>query len=161
MIEETAKVSAVQDGFAWVETQRKSVCNTCTVNKGCGTAVIGKVLGHKRSSVKVINRINAKPGDEIIVGIEEQALVRGSLAIYTVPLLAMVVGAMSGAALTTTIGIEYSEGLRILFSFLGLGFGFAWVKKFSQNIANNQQYQAVALRLNETQVTFYCPKEHA
>ncbi len=158
MIEETATVSSVENGFAWVETQRKSVCGSCAVNKGCGSAVIGKVLGNKRSRVKVLNGINAKLGDSIVIGIEEQALVKGSFALYLVPLLAMLMGAVSGAAFTTIINIEYSEGLRILFSFLGLGCGFVWVKTFSKKISNSRQYQPVALRFNETAVTFYCPK---
>jgi len=40
MIEETASVVALEDDFAWVETQRKSTCGACAVNKGCGAATL-------------------------------------------------------------------------------------------------------------------------
>jgi sigma-E factor negative regulatory protein RseC len=40
MIEETARDVALEDDFAWVETQRKSTCGACVVNKGCGAATL-------------------------------------------------------------------------------------------------------------------------
>ena len=49
------------------------------------------MLGNKRSRVRVLNPKAASVvvGDEVIIGINEQALVRGSLVVYTLPLLAM------------------------------------------------------------------------
>ena len=96
MIEETAKIVELEGEFAWVETQRKSACGACAVNKGCGTATIAKVLGKKRTRVRAINRLNAKLGDEVVIGIQEQALVRGSIAVYAVPLVFLLLGGMLG-----------------------------------------------------------------
>ncbi|WP_455199475.1 SoxR reducing system RseC family protein, partial [Kaarinaea lacus] len=70
MIEERAEVVSIEDGDIWVETQRRSACGQCAVNKGCGTAVLGKVIGNKRTRVRVLNPTDTRVsiGDEIVVG---------------------------------------------------------------------------------------------
>ena len=49
MIAENAQVVGFEGNDIWVETQRKTACGQCAANKGCGTAVLSKVLGNKRS----------------------------------------------------------------------------------------------------------------
>jgi sigma-E factor negative regulatory protein RseC len=143
MIEETAKIVELEGEFAWVETQRKSACGACAVNKGCGTATIAKVLGKKRTRVRAINRLNAKLGDQVVIGIPEQALVRGSIAVYAVPLVFLLLGGMFGEWLGQ--GSD-SEGLTILFGLLGLGAGFLWLIYFSKKISSSSSYQPEILR---------------
>ena len=45
MIEENGRVVDVEDGYAWIETERRSTCGSCSANKGCGTATLAKVMG--------------------------------------------------------------------------------------------------------------------
>jgi len=122
VIEEHALVVALNAEGVWVETQRRSVCGSCAVNKGCGTATLAKVLGNKRSQVRALNpkSTSVTVGDEVIIGINEQALVRGSLAVYIVPLLALFVFGVLGQMLGTQLLIESHEGMTIVFSLIGL-----------------------------------------
>lgn len=143
MIEETAKIVELEGEFAWVETQRESACGACAVNKGCGTATIAKVLGKKRTRVRAINRLNAKLGDEVVIGIQEQALVRGSIAVYAVPLVFLLLGGMLGEWLGQ--GSD-SEWRAILFGLLGLGAGFLWLVRFSRKVRTSPSYQPEILR---------------
>ncbi|MCK4587448.1 MAG: SoxR reducing system RseC family protein [Gammaproteobacteria bacterium] len=147
MIEEFAQVVAFEGDDIWVETQRKSACGQCSANKGCGTAVLSKVLGNKRSTVRVLNPNATKVsiGDEIVVGIEEQALVRGSLAIYLAPLLALFVFGLLGGVLAEQFNLVKPDTLVIVFSLFGLGLGFMWVKRFSGVISRDPRYQPVLL----------------
>ena len=147
MIEEHAQVVAFEGDDIWVETQRKSVCGQCSANKGCGTATLAKVLGNKRSRVRVLNPQEKKVsiGDEIVVGIEEQALVHGSLAIYMAPLLSLFLFGLLGDVLATQMNILQPDILVIVFSLSGLGLGFAWVKRFSGVVSNDSRYQPVLL----------------
>jgi sigma-E factor negative regulatory protein RseC len=147
MIEEHAKVVAFEGDDVWVETQRQSACSQCSANKGCGTATLAKVLGNKRSRVRVLNPSLTKVsiGDEIIVGIEEQALVRGSLAIYLAPLLALFLSGLLGDALAAQLNIVRPEIFIIIISLTGLGLGFVWVKRFSRVISSDSRYQPVLL----------------
>ncbi|MEE8380204.1 MAG: SoxR reducing system RseC family protein [Gammaproteobacteria bacterium] len=147
MIEEYAQVVGFEDDDIWVETQRKSACGQCSANKGCGTAVLSKVLGNKRSRVRVLNpkAMKVSIGDEIVVGIEEQALVRGSLAIYMAPLLALFLFGLLGGVLADQFNMVKPDTLVIIFSLFGLALGFMWVKRFSGVISNDPRYQPVLL----------------
>lgn len=148
MIEEHAQVVALVNSDVWVETQRRSACGQCSANKGCGTATLSKVLGNKRSQVRTLNpnATQVAVGDEVIIGIEEQALVRGSLAIYTVPLLALFVFGLLGQVLSTQLLMQNQDILPILFGAFGLALGFMWVRRFTRMIANDERYQPVLLR---------------
>ena len=148
MIEEHAQVVALNAEGVWVETQRRTACGQCSANKGCGTATLAKVLGNKRSRVRALNpkATSVAVGDEVIIGIDEQALVRGSLAVYTVPLLSLFVFGLLGQLLGTQLLFGDSEWLSIGLSILGLVLGFAWVRRFTGRIANDERYQPVLLR---------------
>lgn len=146
MVEEQASVVSVEAGFAWVETRRTTTCGSCSANKGCGTGVVAKVVGQRMSRVRAINTIDAKVGDEIIIGLHDQALVRGSLAVYAVPLVAMLVVAMLGDLLGSELQLSSNEGLTVVSGLAGLGLGFLWVRRFSLRIADDIRYQPVILR---------------
>ena len=96
MIEETAQVVRVDGADVWVETRRRSTCSGCAAEKGCGTAALSKVLGNRRTLVRVLADMPLRVGDQVVIGIAEQALVRGSLAVYAVPLLLLLLGAVIG-----------------------------------------------------------------
>lgn len=148
MIEETAQIVALTDDGVWVETQRRSACGQCAANKGCGTATLSRVLGNKRSRVKVLNpqERSVSVGDEVVIGIDEQALVRGSLAIYMAPLLALFVFGILGQTLAIQFVVINPDIVVIGFSIFGLFMGFVWVRSFSKAINADERYQAVLLR---------------
>lgn len=148
MIEEHAQVVALENNDVWVETQRRSACGQCAANKGCGTATLAKVLGNKRSRVRTLNP-KATPvtvGDEVVIGINEQALVRGSLAVYTVPLLSLFVFGFLGQILSAQLMMTNHDILPIVLGLSGLLLGFFWVRRFTRGIANDVRYQPVLLR---------------
>lgn len=140
MIEENARVVRREGEYAWVETQRKSACGQCSARKGCGTSVLDKVLGRRRSVVRVLNPVDAGPGDEVVIGLGEGAFVRGSLVVYAPPLVTLLLGAIAGEWLGG------SDALSVLGGLLGLAAGFAWVARFTRRIGNDRRYQPVILR---------------
>lgn len=149
MIEEHAQVVALDENDeVWVETQRRSACGQCAANKGCGTATLAKVLGNKRSRVRVLNpqATSVVVGDDVVIGINEQALVRGSLAVYTVPLLALFIFGFLGQALSAQLLVVNQDILPIVCGLIGLLLGFGWVRRFTRGIADSDRYQPVLLR---------------
>lgn len=148
MIEEHAQVVALENSEVWVETQRRSACGQCAANKGCGTATLAKVLGNKRSRVRALNP-QATPvaiGDDVVIGINEQALVRGSLAVYIVPIVLLFVFGFLGQLLTTQLLMANQDILPIILGLSGLLLGFVWVRRFTRTIADDECYQPVLLR---------------
>jgi sigma-E factor negative regulatory protein RseC len=146
MIEETGQVVDVQGAFAWIESERTSTCGACNVRKGCGTAVLAKVLGQRRVHLRVINRINARVGDAVVIGISESGLVRGSLAVYAVPLAGLFAGAIAGDVLGKYFFPGGSDPVAIVGALAGLGAGLFWLKRFSRRTEKDAAYQPVILR---------------
>jgi sigma-E factor negative regulatory protein RseC len=145
MIEETATVVKCEGEFAWVEAQRKTTCGSCAANKGCGTSVLAKVVGKKVSRMKAINKAQAREGDTVIVGMSEAALVKGSLAVYMIPLVFMMLFAVTGNVVAMQMAWQ-TEPVVILFAMIGLLTAGLWLRGFTRRIQHNNEYQPVVLR---------------
>jgi len=122
MIEESAIVIDVKDQQVLLQTQRKNACQSCSVKSGCGTSTLSKVVGKRSSQFVVENTLQLKIGDQVIVAIEENALVQGSLLIYLLPLL-MMLG--SGMLFEMMFNLEW---LTILAAVSGLLFSMYVVR---------------------------------
>lgn len=97
MVREIATVVAVGDGEnAWVETTRQSSCGGCESSSGCGTATFSKVLGNKPFRVQVKNPIHAKVGEQVVIAVSENGLMKGAAMLYMIPLLALFLFALVG-----------------------------------------------------------------
>ena len=91
MIEELAVVVKIENHQVWVEAGQNSACGGCLQKASCTTNALGSVL--KKKSVPVDCNIQLKTGDEVMVAIDENLLLRASLLLYLVPLIALFAGA--------------------------------------------------------------------
>jgi len=76
MIEEYAVVLHCKQDVAELEIERRTACGICGQKRGCGNATWGKLLGHKSHTFQAQNTIDAKVGDNVIVGIDEQVALK-------------------------------------------------------------------------------------
>ncbi len=139
MIEETGEVTGTEGEYAWVESERRSTCGNCSVRSGCGTSVIARFLGGGRMRLRVLNDIDARVGDSVVIGIPETAMLKGSLAVYAAPLAGLFAGALAGHWLQ-------GDAAAIAGAVIGLGVGLAWLKRFSRRTRDDRLYQPVLLR---------------
>ena len=146
MLEETGRVVAVDGEYAWIESERTSTCGGCAARRGCGTGAIAKVLGRKRMQLRVVNTIDAGPGDQVVIGIAESGVVRGSLAVYAVPLAGLIAGALAGQAAGAWLGAGTTDLPSIAGAVAGLAGGLAWSGRFSRTTGTDPSYQPVLLR---------------
>jgi sigma-E factor negative regulatory protein RseC len=146
MIEENAQVVRIQDDEVWVETQRSSSCASCSAEKGCGTAALSRVLGKRRNVVRVLSTIPLRVGDQVVIGIREQALVRGSLAVYAVPILLLLLGALVGELGAEQFIWENAELASVTLGISGLLAGLVWLRRFTRGIQNDPNFQPLVLR---------------
>ncbi len=142
MIEEQAVVVEVGDGYAWVETQRRSACSACATSEGCGTAVLAKAWGDRRARVRAISNLPLQPGDSVIVGLAEGALLGGSLLVYLLPLVLLLGGAILGQTVFTGAG----DQPVMLSGAVGLGLGFLVARTWSRCWQDDARFQPVVLR---------------
>ncbi|HFD79326.1 MAG TPA: Fis family transcriptional regulator [Gammaproteobacteria bacterium] len=146
MLEEEARVVQVENGEVWVETGRQSACASCGASKGCGTAALSKALGQRRNRVRVLSELPLQVGDRVVIGIRERALVRGSLAVYAVPILMLLAGGLVGELGARQFLWDNSELASMVLGLAGLGGGLWWLKRFTRRIRNDRDFQPVVLR---------------
>lgn len=91
MIEELAVVVKIENHQVWVESGSNSACGGCLQKATCSTNAIGSVL--KKKPVPVDCGIPLKTGDQVMVAIDENLLLRASLLLYLLPLIALLSGA--------------------------------------------------------------------
>ena len=149
MIEETAHVLRSEGEFAWVETRRRSSCGGCAAKQNCGTGALSQVVGAKVQQMKVRNPIAAQPGDEVVLGIEEGVFLKGSLAVYLVPLLAMIFSGLLGHWLAEQWLLN-DDRLGLIFGIGGFIAGLLWLKRYNLRASGDPRFMAEILRLNQT-----------
>lgn len=91
MIEESAVVVKIANHQVWVESAQNSACGGCLQKASCSASAIGSVL--KKKSVPVDCDMQLKIGDKVTVAIDENLLLRASLLLYLLPLIALFAGA--------------------------------------------------------------------
>lgn len=121
MIEETATIVDIKDSKLLLETQRQSACQSCSVKSGCGTSTIAKVVGNRSSQFVVDKTMDVQIGDQVIVAIEENALVQGSLLIYLLPIIIMLgFGLLAELIFSTELLTIFSAILGLLVSIVAV-----------------------------------------
>lgn len=142
MIEQTATVVRTEGSLAWVEAERQSSCGQCAARKGCGTAVLANVLGRRAARMPALNPVAARPGEQVVIGLDESAMLRGAVVVYLLPLLALI----GGAVLASPGG----DGLAILGGVGGFLTGLWGLRRFQRRIEYNPRYRPVILRRVQT-----------
>jgi sigma-E factor negative regulatory protein RseC len=157
MIEERAVIltldnasgDATLNSTATLEIERKTACGICGQTRGCGNSIWGKLFAHQSTAFKAQNRINAKVGDSVIVGINEKALVKSAVLLYMLPLATMLIGAILAKQLNA------SELAAMLGAAAGLVLGLLWVKGHTMSNSYFKLQQPVILRLAADDAVVY------
>ena len=145
MILETATVTSVESDALWVEAVQKSACETCSAQKGCGTAVLSKLSG-RTNRIRVVRQQSQNQsyqvGQQVTIAIPEDVVVLGSLGAYMVPLTGSLVGLwlMGSSDLSSVIGAS-----------LGLGLGGWIVSRYNRKLRNDPRINPVLFDENHQQ----------
>ena len=145
MILETATVTSVESDALWVEAVQKSACETCSAQKGCGTAVLSKLSG-RTNRIRVIRNQSQQQsfevGQQVTIAIPEDVVVLGSLGAYMVPLL----GSLAGLWL-----MDSSDLSSVIGACLGLGLGGWVVSRYNSKLRNDPRINPVLFNADHQQ----------
>jgi sigma-E factor negative regulatory protein RseC len=141
VIEEIGVVVSVDGDMAEVEGQRRSTCGSCAVNGACGTSLIDRYLGRKRSLLRAYNPIGAGPGDPVVLGVPEGALLEASFVAYLVPVLAMIGGAIAGDYTAGRLAPAYAQAMSVLGGLGALAAAIWWLGRFSRAKSADDPYR--------------------
>lgn len=142
MLTETGTVTRIEPDALWVDTVKHSTCDSCVAQKGCGQRVLARLTG-RSASLRVLLG-GRSPDDfrlhqEVVIGVPEAVVVNGSLAVYLVPLFAL----LGGGMLASTYGA--SEPLTALTALAGLFAGGGTVRWLSWRNRNDPRFQPVLM----------------
>jgi sigma-E factor negative regulatory protein RseC len=108
---------------AWVVTTRSEMCEACASQGAC------KVLGGgKEMEVEAINTAQAKPGDQVLLTLEDQSLIKLSFLVYMFPILALIAGAALGQKVGPLLSIN-QELASFGLGAIAFGLAFLIVRK--------------------------------
>jgi len=145
MIEEQAQVVETRGDRLVLQAQTKSACGSCAASKGCGTSVLSKVIGRKFTRFHADNSIDAKVGDTVVVGISEDALIKGSLMMYIVPIIGMLICALAAEYYLDAL-VEHRDLSIAVSGIFGLVAGAYLAKWYFQRQSSLQRFTPVVLR---------------
>ena len=142
MITETGRVLEVDGGWALVACRRQVECARCAEGRGCGGGVLGKLLGDRLHKVRAATgSVPVAPGDQVLIGLGEDAVLRAAVVVYLVPLLAALAG---GAATGVLLGA--GELGTIAGAVAGFLLGLHWARGYGRRHAADAALQPVVLR---------------
>ena len=125
MIEQTAKVISfeskknIDNYYVWVEPNNKSACQSCSSQSTCGTSLIAKIFNHKHKKIRVKNTCSANIGENVVIGMNEKAMLLGSIMIYVLPLFILIAFAGLSVFYSSLANLDKgTEDLLTLFSIL-------------------------------------------
>ena len=145
MIEEHIEVVEVLGNQLVLQARTQSACGSCAVSKGCGTSVLSKVVGKKFTRFQVDNNVNAVVGDTVVIGIHEDALLKGSLVMYILPIISMLFFAVFFDFVLPLL-LQSRDLIIAGSSIAGLILGFLLSKWYFQRHSNAQHFSPVVLR---------------
>lgn len=159
MIEQTAKVVSIKQGYAWVLPAGTKDCGSCATGNGntnksgaaCSSAGLFDFFRPAAEKVYVANPLHAKPGDEVVIGMQGNALLIYSVFAYLLPLVSMIVFALLGKELFVALNLHADAG-AILAGVCGLFGGLRIAAWQAARVARSERNRPVILRHKEQQV---------
>ncbi len=129
IVETIVQVIAVDNTNNFAEVQAQNGCGKCHSKGGCGGTHLTKIFcSNNKNTMKIVNSLNAKIGDYVVVGIEKNTLQNSVTLAYGLPLLALILGAL--------IGNFFGENFAITIGFLSMFVAFILLKIFKKNKQN-------------------------
>ena len=145
MILETATITSIEDDALWVEAVQKSACETCTAQKGCGTAVLSKLTG-RTSRLRVLKPYQSTEsysvGQQVAIAIPEDVVVLASVCAYLVPLATSLIGLWL---------LGSSDMLSVIGAVLGLAFGGGLVSIYNARFRDDPRFNPVLFQADNVQ----------
>lgn len=121
MIKERGQISKIEGNGVWVKTIAQSTCNACQARHGCGQKLLNQI-GVPTSSIwaslSAEDAQDLQEGEWVELGVEEGAVVLGSLLAYGLPVLLLVAGAALGqeSAVQGLVGAAVGLAVGVMFS---------------------------------------------
>ena len=93
IVEDLARVVAVEADFAWLEPEQTPSCGACSAAAACGAKGMGSLASRLEARRFALPHPDAAPrfrvGERVVVGVGAPTLVTGAAIAYLLPLLTL------------------------------------------------------------------------
>ncbi|OGT15569.1 MAG: Fis family transcriptional regulator [Gallionellales bacterium RIFCSPHIGHO2_02_FULL_57_16] len=118
MAEGIAQVVEVEGNMAWLIPEPGSSCGGCSSAAACGSKGIGTVASRlEKRRFQLVNDAGLSVGERVVVGINENAVLRASVTAYVIPLATL----LSAGALAQSVAGNDFVTMGAMLSGLVLG----------------------------------------
>ena len=128
MIEEQATVVAIDNDNVTVTSLIKSACGGCQQVDNCGSGQVAKAFPQKKLSLTLKSSLALKLGDNVVLGLNESALLQSAWQVYLWPLLGLFLASWLGQWLVINSILPH-EIFAIMLGAIGGFCGFTLAKK--------------------------------
>ena len=140
MVSEKGVVQEILNQKAMVRIQRSASCATCDSRGTCG------VMSGKEMVIEVANDLQAKVGDQVEISMPTGTVLKLSLLIYFVPIVALLIGAIAGRAWSRYLHVQ-STVASIIGGGLAVGLAFYVLKRLNRAAMIKAKYQPSMTRI--------------
>lgn len=141
MITERGVIDKISGRKATVQIQKSSACSSCESRDSCD------VHGGKPMEIEVDNHLQAGEGDRVELSIPSGTFLTLSLAVYLIPVVALIAGAyVGGTLLAPRLGLGATP-CSIVLGFLALGVTFIFLRRFDKTPLANRKYRPRMTRI--------------
>lgn len=103
MATEKGVIIEVNDGTAWVKTEKSGACESCCAKGACHPFGGGN---DKEMKVEVINTMGASVGDRVVLRFDSLSLFKATFLLYMFPILCLIGGAILGMVLAPLLHLD-------------------------------------------------------
>jgi sigma-E factor negative regulatory protein RseC len=154
-MDEIGVVKSTNGIMAIVSVKRTSACEQCS--GGCAITDSG-------ADLEAINRAKAVTGQRVRVALRPYSYLRGSIVVYGLPALALIVGAVAGKEFFSGLFSSLDPDIvSALFGFGAFTLAFILVKIWGVRVAKETAYKPVIeeiLKEQEKEEPFIAPEDH-
>ncbi len=138
---EIGRIEKIETQWAWVKTQRKSACASCSKKDYCHS-----IDGGDRMLVKVQNRVQAQAGDEVELFINSKTQLKGLFILYMLPVFGLLLGALTAEGLSASFDINAGVAMVVFIS-VGLVLAFAVMRRLANRLEMKGDLNPVITRI--------------
>ncbi|HSO05991.1 MAG TPA: SoxR reducing system RseC family protein [Pelomicrobium sp.] len=130
MLETLARVVEIRPGGAVVEVLGRAGCGQCAPGGSCGSGILTQIFPLRARRFLVEDPVGVRPGDEVVIAVDDGMLWRGSLTVYALGLAGVLLGALGGGWLLPWA----ADGAAAVGAVLGLAGALALIRRMSTRL---------------------------
>jgi sigma-E factor negative regulatory protein RseC len=140
-IKEEGIVESISQGKAAVRIQKGAQCKHCSSREGCGVSLGGDV------QIDLDNELEAKVGDCVEISLPTRSLMKLSLLVYFVPVLALILGAYIGRLVGTEVFRSDSAVISVVCGAIAMGATFLSLRWVDRRVQVSSGYRPRMTRI--------------